>query len=82
MTTTILETRGARTGLVRPDVTFATIPMRADVIDDETERRRLEALGDRTFPAFAPYRKHAAEVGRTVPIVQLIPANDIGQEPA
>jgi deazaflavin-dependent oxidoreductase (nitroreductase family) len=64
-----------------PDVTFATIPMRADVIDDETERRRLEALGDRTFPAFAPYRKQAAEAGRTVPIVQLVPA-DSRQEPA
>lgn len=56
-----------------PDVRVAGIPMRAVVVDNETERCRLEDLGDRVFPAFASYRTQAAAYGRTVPIVQLIP---------
>jgi deazaflavin-dependent oxidoreductase (nitroreductase family) len=54
-----------------PDVTFAGIPMRARVVDDEAERRRLWVLADRVFPAFARYRRDAAKVNRTIPIVQL-----------
>jgi deazaflavin-dependent oxidoreductase (nitroreductase family) len=54
-----------------PDVTFGGIPMRATVVDDERERERLWVLADRVFPAFARYRRDAAKVNRTIPIVQL-----------
>ena len=56
-----------------PDVTFGGTPMRASVVEDEQERERLSALGDRVFPAFETYRRDAAKVGRTIPIVQLSP---------
>jgi deazaflavin-dependent oxidoreductase (nitroreductase family) len=55
-----------------PNVTFGGIPMRATVVDDETERERLWVLADHVFPAFARYRRDAAKVNRTIPIVQLI----------
>jgi deazaflavin-dependent oxidoreductase (nitroreductase family) len=54
-----------------PDVTFAGIPMHATVVSDDAERGRLWAAADRVFPAFASYRASAAEVPRTIPIVQL-----------
>jgi deazaflavin-dependent oxidoreductase (nitroreductase family) len=54
-----------------PDVTFGGIPMRATVVDDAAERERLWVLADRVFPAFASYRRDAAKVNRTIPIVQL-----------
>jgi deazaflavin-dependent oxidoreductase (nitroreductase family) len=54
-----------------PDVTFAGIPMRAEVVTDERERERLWALADRVFVPYATYRREAAEAGRTIPIVQL-----------
>lgn len=54
-----------------PDVTFGGIPMRAAVVADESERDRLWELADRVFPAFASYRRDAARVDRTIPIVQL-----------
>ncbi|MCU1373028.1 MAG: nitroreductase [Actinomycetia bacterium] len=57
-----------------PDVTFGGIPMRATVVDDEAERERLWVLADRVFPAFARYRRDAADVNRTIPIVQLATA--------
>ena len=106
----VLETRGARTGVLRrnaiiyfhdgervtivasnagadrhpswyhnllahPAVAFGGHPMRAVVITDEQERDRLEGLSDRAFPAFARYRSRAAETGRVVPIIQLLPAD-------
>jgi hypothetical protein len=55
----------------RPDVVFAGVAMRATVVRDEAERARLWMLADRVFPAFAGYRRDAATVGRTIPIVQL-----------
>jgi deazaflavin-dependent oxidoreductase (nitroreductase family) len=55
-----------------PDVTFGGIPMRATVVEDDVERERLWVLADRVFPAFAIYRREAAGVRRTVPLVQLI----------
>ena len=55
-----------------PDVTFAGIPMRATVIEDDAERRRLWALADRVFPPYAAYRREAAKANRAIPIVQLI----------
>jgi deazaflavin-dependent oxidoreductase (nitroreductase family) len=104
--TALLETRGAKSGLLRrnvviyfhdgervtivasklgfprhpawfhnlcahPDVTFGGIPMRATVVSDEAERRRLWALADRVFAPYAAYRREAAKVNRTIPIVQL-----------
>jgi deazaflavin-dependent oxidoreductase (nitroreductase family) len=56
-----------------PEVTLGGVPMRATVIEDEAERRRLWALADRVFAPYAVYRREAAEANRTIPIVQLTP---------
>jgi deazaflavin-dependent oxidoreductase (nitroreductase family) len=53
------------------DVTFGGIPMRATVVSDEAERHRLWTLADRVFAPYATYRRDAAKVNRTIPIVQL-----------
>ena len=54
-----------------PDVILGGAPMRAIVVEDETERRRLWALADRVFAPYAAYRREAAKAKRTIPIVQL-----------
>jgi deazaflavin-dependent oxidoreductase (nitroreductase family) len=54
-----------------PDVAFGGIPMRATVVSDEAERHRLCTLADRVFAPYATYRREAAQVSRTIPIVQL-----------
>jgi deazaflavin-dependent oxidoreductase (nitroreductase family) len=54
-----------------PDVVFAGAPMRAEVVTDEAERRRLWALADNVFAPYAIYRSEAAASGREIPIVQL-----------
>jgi len=54
-----------------PEVTFGGVPMRATVVSDEAERRRLWALADRVFAPYAAYRREAAKADRTIPIVQL-----------
>jgi deazaflavin-dependent oxidoreductase (nitroreductase family) len=54
-----------------PDVTFGGIPMRATVVSDEAERERIWVLADRVFAPYAAYRREAAQVNRTIPIVQL-----------
>lgn len=54
-----------------PDVKFGGIPMRATVVTNEAERRRLWTLADRVFAPYAAYRRDAARTGRTIPIVQL-----------
>lgn len=56
-----------------PDVTFGGVPMRASVVADEAERRRLWGLADRVFPPYADYRREAGRAGREIPIVQLVP---------
>jgi deazaflavin-dependent oxidoreductase (nitroreductase family) len=56
-----------------PDVTFASMPMRATVVGDEADRERLWVLADHVFPAFANYRNGAAKADRTIPIIQLAP---------
>ncbi len=56
-----------------PDVMFGGIPMRATVVSDDAERRRLWTLADRVFAPYAAYRREAAKANRTIPIVQLIP---------
>lgn len=59
--------------VAHPDVTFGGTPFRASVVEGEDERRRLWGLADRVFPPFAAYRRSAAEAGRTIPIVELLP---------
>ncbi len=54
-----------------PDVAFGGIPMRATVVVDEAERRRLWSLADRVFAPYAAYRREAAKADREIPIVQL-----------
>jgi deazaflavin-dependent oxidoreductase (nitroreductase family) len=54
-----------------PDVTFGGIPMRASVVQDEGERRRIWNLADRVFAPYATYRRDAAKANRSIPIVQL-----------
>src|SRR3954452_11404852 len=56
-----------------PDVVFGGEPFRAQIVDDEDERARLWTLADRVLPAYASYRERAAGVGRTIPILQLLP---------
>ena len=56
-----------------PDVTFGGQPFRAEVVSGESERSRLFALADRVFPPYADYRESTARIGRSIPIVQLIP---------
>ena len=56
-----------------PDVVLGGQPFRAEVVVDEPSLRRLWELADRIFPPFAVYRERAARVGRTIPIVQLVP---------
>jgi deazaflavin-dependent oxidoreductase (nitroreductase family) len=54
-----------------PDVRFGGVRMRATVVSEEAERRRLWALADRVFAPYAVYRDEAAKASRTIPIVQL-----------
>lgn len=56
-----------------PDVLLGGRPFRAEVIDDEPSRTRLWELADSVFPPYAAYRERAARVGRTIPILQLVP---------
>ena len=59
--------------LANPDVELGGKPFRAEVVCDEAARARLWQLADQVFPAYATYRKRAARVGRTIPVVQLVP---------
>ena len=59
--------------VAHPDVVFGGVPFRAEVVADEAERTRLWALADRVFPPFDTYRQRAARVGRTIPILSLVP---------
>jgi deazaflavin-dependent oxidoreductase (nitroreductase family) len=56
-----------------PDVLLGGEPFRVEVVDDEVSRTRLWELADRVFPPYAAYRARAAHVGRTIPILQLLP---------
>lgn len=81
MPTALLETRGARSGeptpgwfhnlQASPGITFGGLSMRATVVSDEAECRRLWTLADRVFAPYAAYRREAAKANRTIPIVQL-----------
>jgi deazaflavin-dependent oxidoreductase (nitroreductase family) len=56
-----------------PDIVYGGIPFRAELVEDEAERQRLWALGDRVFPEYADYRERAGSAGRVIPIFQLRP---------
>ena len=56
-----------------PDVVFGGLAYRAEVVEDEAERQRLWDLADRVYPQYADFRRRAAEAGRVIPIVQLVP---------
>ncbi len=56
-----------------PEIVFGGLPFRAEVVEDETERRRLWDLADRVFPEYADYREQAGRAGRVIPIFQLVP---------
>jgi deazaflavin-dependent oxidoreductase (nitroreductase family) len=56
-----------------PEVVLGGRPFRAEVVEDEAECTRLWGLADRVFPPYAVYRERAARVGRTIPILQLVP---------
>jgi hypothetical protein len=58
---------------VHPDVKLGGQPFHGEVIEQASDRARLWRLVDRVFPAYAAYRRRAAEAGRTIPIVQLAP---------
>jgi deazaflavin-dependent oxidoreductase (nitroreductase family) len=55
-----------------PDVVYGGLPFRAELVEDEAERRRLWELADRVFPEYADYRERAAKAGRVIPIFQLV----------
>lgn len=57
--------------VANPVVIFGGIPMRAAVVEDESERERLWKLADQVFAPYAAYRRDAAKAGRSIPIVQL-----------
>jgi deazaflavin-dependent oxidoreductase (nitroreductase family) len=58
-----------------PDVVFGGLPFRAEIVEDEAERRRLWELADRVYPQYADFREKAGKTGRVIPIVQLIPGH-------
>jgi deazaflavin-dependent oxidoreductase (nitroreductase family) len=57
-----------------PDVTLGGVPYRAEIVEEEADRRRLWELADRVFPPYADYREQAGKAGRVIQIVQLVPA--------
>ena len=56
-----------------PDVLLGGRPFRAELVEEESACTRLWELADHVFPPFAAYRERAARVGRTIPILQLVP---------
>lgn len=56
-----------------PDVVLGGRPFRVEVVEEDSSRTRLWELADCVFPPYAVYRERAARVGRTIPILQLVP---------
>jgi deazaflavin-dependent oxidoreductase (nitroreductase family) len=54
-----------------PEVKLNGRPYLVEVVSDEGERARLWRLADNVFPPFESYRRSAARVGRTIPILRL-----------
>jgi deazaflavin-dependent oxidoreductase (nitroreductase family) len=71
-----------RNALADPDVSFESVPFRAEPVEGEADRARLWRIADRFYPPSVAYRRRAAESGRTIPILQLVPRRDEGQRPA
>ena len=59
--------------VAHPDVRLGGQPFRVEVVEDEPSRERLWALADGVFPPYADYRRRAAAVGRSIPVLQLVP---------
>jgi deazaflavin-dependent oxidoreductase (nitroreductase family) len=59
--------------LEHPDIVYGGMPFRAELVEDEAERRRLWNLADRVFPEYVDYREQAGKAGRVIPIFQLVP---------
>jgi deazaflavin-dependent oxidoreductase (nitroreductase family) len=57
-----------------PDVMLGGEHFHAEIVEDAAELTRLWVLADRVFPAYATYRRTAALTGRTIPVLQLVPA--------
>jgi deazaflavin-dependent oxidoreductase (nitroreductase family) len=57
--------------VAHPDVRFGGQRFLAVAVEDDASRKRLWALADHVFPAFARYRASAAGHGRKIPIVRL-----------
>jgi hypothetical protein len=56
-----------------PAVLFESQPYRAQAIENEVARERLWSLADRFYPPSVTYRLRAAQTGRTIPLLQLVP---------
>jgi deazaflavin-dependent oxidoreductase (nitroreductase family) len=56
-----------------PDVLLNGLPFRVEIVEDEAAQARLWERADRVFAPYARYRERAARVGRTIPILQLLP---------
>jgi hypothetical protein len=56
-----------------PAVLFESQPFHAEAVEDEATKERLWALADRFYPPCVTYRRRAAQAGRTIPILQLVP---------
>ncbi|HYJ22828.1 MAG TPA: nitroreductase/quinone reductase family protein [Solirubrobacterales bacterium] len=63
-----------RNALADPAVLFESQPFRAEPVADQAAQARLWELADRFYPPCVPYRRRAARVGRTIPILQLVPS--------
>jgi hypothetical protein len=50
---------------------------RVELVEGEMERARLFALAERVLSAFASYRESAGRAGRTIPILQLTPRDQL-----
>jgi len=59
-----------------PNVTFGGIPFRAELVEDEHERARIWEMADLVFRPYAAYRGRARQVGRRIPIIRLIRAEN------
>jgi deazaflavin-dependent oxidoreductase (nitroreductase family) len=54
------------------DVVFGGLPFRAEIVEDDGERRRLWELADRVYPQYAEFRARAGRAGRVIPIIRLV----------
>jgi hypothetical protein len=71
MPTGVIDTRDARNGNRHRRCVLYFHGERITVIPT---KRRLWATADRFFPPSVTYRRRAARTGRTIPILQLLPA--------